>query len=105
MDYETKKQTNLGMQKQLDEVISGKQNKVPLSNPMQLFVQDFIDDIARDSTVSPEKCKLLHTHLSKYAQQIPLYLKKKNKSKGVQCESKLNLSQLLVSEKTKKNFN
>ena len=34
VDYETKKQTNLRMQKQLDEVISGKQNKVPLSNPM-----------------------------------------------------------------------
>ena len=33
-DYETKKQTNLRMQKQLDEVISGKQNKAPLSNPM-----------------------------------------------------------------------
>ena len=103
VDYETKKQTYLRMQKQLDEVISGKQNKVPLSNPMRLLAEDFIDDIARDSTVSPEKRKLLHTHLSKYVQQILLYLTKKNKSKGVQYESKANLSQLLVSAKN--NFN
>ena len=61
VDYETKKQTNLQMQQQLDEVISGKQNKVPLSNPMRPLAQDFINDIARDSTVFLEKRKLLHT--------------------------------------------
>ena len=67
-DYEVKKQANLRMHKQLNEVISGKQNKIPLSNPMRLLAQDFIDDIANDSTVSPEKRKLLHTHLAKYVQ-------------------------------------
>ena len=83
------------MQQQLDKVISGKQNKVPLA-------QDFINDIARDSTVFLEKRKLLHTHLSKYVQQIPLHLKKEDKSKGVQYESKLNLPQLLVAAKESK---
>ena len=54
-DYEMKKQANLHMHKQLNEVISGKQNKIPLSNPMRLSVQDFINEKANDSTVSPEK--------------------------------------------------
>ena len=91
-DYEMKKQANLCMHKQLNEVISGKQNKIPLSNPMRLLAQDFIDDIANDSTVSPEKRKLLHTHLAKYLQQIPLYLKKKqNPSKTTQHKSKPHL--------------
>ena len=91
-DYETRKQANLRMHKQLNEVISGKQNQIPLSNPMRLLEQDFIDDIANDSTVSPKKRKLLHTHLAKYVQQIPLYLKKKqNPSKTTQYESKPRL--------------
>ena len=67
-DYETKKQANLRMQKQVDEVISGKQNKVPLSNPMQLLAQDFIDDIARDSTVFPKSVNCYtHTYQSTYS--------------------------------------
>ena len=58
------------MHKQLNEVMSGKQKQSPLSNPIRLFAQDFIDGIANDSTVSPEKRWLLHAHLSKYVHQI-----------------------------------
>ena len=75
-DYETKKQANLQMQKQLNEVVSGKQKQSLLSNPMKLLAQDFIDGIANHSTVSPEKRWLLHTHLSKYVHQISLYLQR-----------------------------
>ena len=48
VDYKTKKQANLRMHKQLNEVVSGKQKPSPLSNPMRLFAQDFIDGIAND---------------------------------------------------------
>ena len=75
-DYETKKQANLQMHKQLNEVVPGKQKQSLLSNPMRLFAQDFIDGIANDLTVSPEKRQLLHVHLSKYIHQIPLHLQR-----------------------------
>ena len=61
-DYKTKKQANLRMHKQLNEVMSGKQKQSLLYNPMRLFAQDFIDGIVNDSTVSPEKRQSLHAH-------------------------------------------
>ena len=53
-DYESKKQENLRRHKQLNEVISGKQRSIPLSNPMRFLAQEFANDIANDSTASPE---------------------------------------------------
>ena len=88
-DYETKKQANLQMHKQLNEVVSGKQKPSLLSNPMRLFAQDFIDGIANNSTVPPKKGQLLHAHLSKYIHQIPLYMQ--NESIQNQCNTNINL--------------
>ena len=51
---------------------------------MRFLAQLFINGIANDSTVSRERCKLSYTHLSKYANQIPLYLKKTLNSKSSQ---------------------
>ena len=51
---------------------------------MRFLAQSFIDRIANDSTASHERCKLLYTHLSKYVNQIPLYLKKTLNSKSSQ---------------------
>ena len=51
---------------------------------MRFLAQSFINGIANDSTASREWRKLLYTHLSKYANQIPLYLKKTLNSKSSQ---------------------
>ena len=56
--------------KQLNEVLSGKQRSIPLSNPMQFLAQEFANDIANDSAASPERCQLLFMHLSKYINNI-----------------------------------
>ena len=85
-DYESKKRENLRRHKQLNEVISGKQRNIPLSNPMRFLAQKFANDIANDSTASPEKRRLLFTHLSKYVNQIPLYLSRQQISTSSQTE-------------------
>ena len=65
--------------KQLNEVLSGKQRSIPLSNPMRFLAQEFANNIANNSTASPERCQLLFTHLSKYINKISLYLSRKHK--------------------------
>ena len=44
---------------------------------MRFLAQEFANDIANDSTASPEQCYLLFTHLSKYVNKILLYLLRK----------------------------
>ena len=79
----------LHRQKQLADIISGKQRPIPLSNPMCFLAEQHLENIARNSTPSPEKRRLMMTHLSKYVKQIPLYLKKKQTTKATQSEKLL----------------
>ena len=61
LDSKKRTQLNLQMTKQLDSVISGKQKPITLSNPIH-----FVNGIIKDSSVSPEKRRLLYSHLSHY---------------------------------------
>ena len=83
-DYETKKQANLHRHKQLTEVMSGKQGKIPLLNPMRFLAQNFLTDVANEATFSPGKRRLMNRHLSKYVNQITLYLRKMMNAKSSQ---------------------
>ena len=83
-DYETKKQANLRMHKQLNVVVSGKQKQSFQS--YKALCSRFTDGITINSSVSPEKGQLLHAHLSKYVHQIPLYLQRQIDSKSMQYE-------------------
>ena len=63
------------MIKQLDEVVSGKYKPKKLSNPVRFLAQKYVDNIARESTLAPEKRRLLHTHLYQFTKKIPWYMK------------------------------
>ena len=58
-------------------MLSGRQAPIPLSNPMRFFTQKYINKIARDSSISKEKRRLLFRHLTHYVNKIPLYLKRR----------------------------
>ena len=62
------------MQRQLDQVASGQQKHVKLSNPLYLFTQRYLSQLVRDSSLSPPKRQLLYTHLQNYAKRLPFYI-------------------------------
>ena len=66
---------NLQMTTQLDNVVSGKQKSVKLSNPICFLAQEYIDSIVNESNVSPEKRCLLYAHLHQFPKHIPWYMK------------------------------
>ena len=66
---------SIQMIKQLDEVVSGKYKPKKLSNTVRFLAQKYVDDIARESTLAPEKRRLLHTHLYQFTKKIPWYMK------------------------------
>ena len=64
----------MAMQRQLDQVASGQQKHVKLSNPLYLFTQRYLSQLIRDSSLSPPKRQLLYTHLQNYAKRLPFYI-------------------------------
>ena len=46
-----------------------------LWNPVRFLAQKYIDIIARESTLAPEKRRLLHTHLYQFMKKYPGYMK------------------------------
>ena len=64
----------MAMQRQLDQVASGRQRRVKLSNPLYLFTQRYLSQLVRDSSLSPPKRRLLYTHLQNYAKRLPFYI-------------------------------
>ena len=64
----------MAMQRQLDQVASGRQRRVKLSNPLYLFTQRYLSQLVRDSSLSPPKWRLLYTHLQNYAKRLPFYI-------------------------------
>ena len=85
-DFATRRREFLHRQKQLADVISGRQRPISLSNQMRFLAEQHLENIARNSTASPEKRRLMMTHFSKYVKQIPLYLEKKQATKAKQSE-------------------
>ena len=54
---------NLQMTKQLDNVVSGKQKPVKLSNPTCFLAQEYIDSIVNESSMSSKKdACCIHTY-------------------------------------------
>ena len=45
----------MAMQRQLDQVASGRQKHVKLSNPLYLFTQRYLSQLVKDSSLSPPK--------------------------------------------------
>ena len=45
----------MAMQRQLDQVASGRQKRVKLSNPLYLFTQRYLSQLVKDSSLSPPK--------------------------------------------------
>ena len=52
---EKSERVQMAMQKQLDQVASGHQRRVKLSNPLYLFTQRYLSQLVRDSSLSPPK--------------------------------------------------
>ena len=73
-DVEKSERVQMAMQRQLDQVASGRQRRVKLSNPLYLFTQRYLSQLVRDSSLSPPKRRLLYTHLQNYAKQLPFYI-------------------------------
>ena len=71
---EKNKRVQMAMQRQLDQVASGCQRHVKLSNPLYLFTQRYLSQLVRDSSLSPPKRRLLYTHLQNYAKRLPFYI-------------------------------
>ena len=46
-----------------------------LLNPVRFLAQKYVDNITRESTLAPEKRRLLHTHLYQFTKKIPWYMK------------------------------
>ena len=64
----------MAMQRQLDQVASGRQQHVKVSNPLYLFTQRYLSQLVRDSSLSPPKRRLLYIHLQNYAKRLPFYI-------------------------------
>ena len=71
---EKNERVQMAMQRQLDQVASGRQRHVKLSNPLYLFTQRYLSQLVRDSSLSPPKRRLLYTHLQNYAKRLPFYI-------------------------------
>ena len=71
---EKSERVQMAMQRQLDQVASGRQLHVKLSNPLYLFTQRYLSQLVRDSSLSPPKRRLLYTHLQNYAKRLPFYI-------------------------------
>ena len=71
---EKNEHVQMAMQRQLDQVASGRQQHVKLSNPLYLFTQRYLSQLVRDSSLSPPKRRLLYTHLQNYAKRLPFYI-------------------------------
>ena len=52
---EKNERIQMAMQRQLDQVASGRQRHVKLSNPLYLFTQRYLSQLVRDSSLSPPK--------------------------------------------------
>ena len=71
---EKNERVQMAMQRQLDQVASGRQRHVKLSSPLYLFTQRYLSQLVRDSSLSPPKRRLLYTHLQNYAKRLPFYI-------------------------------
>ena len=75
MTKSERQRLNLQMTKQLDNVVSGKQKPVKLSNPICFLAQEYVDSIVNELSMSPKKRRLLYAHLHQFAKHIPWYMK------------------------------
>ena len=64
----------MAMQRQLDQVALGRQQRVKLSNPLYLFTQQYLSQLVKDSSLLPPKRRLLYTHLQNYTKRLPFYI-------------------------------
>ena len=62
------------MQRQLDDVVSGRQRRIKLSNPIYFFTRCYLDHLVKDSSLSSSKHQLLYHHLNNYAKHLPVYI-------------------------------
>ena len=75
MTESERQRLNLQMTRQLDNVVSGKQKPVKLSNPIHFLAQENVNSIVNESSMSPERRHLLYAHLQQFAKHIPWYMK------------------------------
>ena len=73
-DSEKAKQVQMTMQRQLDDVVSGRQRRIKLSNPIYFFTRRYLDRLVKDSSLSLSKRQLLYHHLNNYAKRLPVYI-------------------------------
>ena len=73
-DSEKREQLQMTMQRQLQDVVSGRQKRVKLSNPLYFFTQRYLNRLVKDSSVSKNKRQLLYHHLYNYAKNLPVYI-------------------------------
>ena len=73
-DKDNAEHIQMAKQRQLDQVVSGHQKHVKLSNPLYLFTQRYLSQLVKDSSLSPPKRRLLYTHLQNYAKRLPFYI-------------------------------
>ena len=87
---EKNEHVQMAMQRQLDQVASGRQRHVKLSNPLYLFTQRYLSQLVRDSSLSPPKRRLLYTHLQNYAKRLPFYINRplQRAERGTQKDAK-----------------
>ena len=71
MTESERQRLNLQRTKQLDNVVSGKQKPIKLSNPICFLAQQYVDSIVNESSMSPEKRRLLYPYLHQFAKHIP----------------------------------
>ena len=62
------------MQRQLDDVVSGRQRCIRLTNPIYFFTRRYLDRLVKDSSLSLSKRQLLYHHLNNYAKRLPVYI-------------------------------
>ena len=73
-DSEKAEQVQMTMQRQLDDVVSGRQRRIKLSHPIYFFTRRYLDHLVKDSSLSLSKCQLLYHHLNNYAKHLPVYI-------------------------------
>ena len=73
-DSEKAEQVQMTMQRQLDDVISGRQRRIKLSNPIYFFTRCYLNHLVKDSSLSSSKHQLLYHHLNNYAKHLPVYI-------------------------------
>ena len=97
---EKNERIQVAMQRQLDQVASGRQRHVKLSNPLYLFTQRYLSQLVRDSSLSPPKRRLLYTHLQNYAKRLPLYINRplQRAERGAQKDTDDNPPPILIDD-------